>query len=251
MPRPITPLRRLTQAILSRTDVRIRNTDWWTVAVEVGIVVLGILIAFELNEWDQRRQVRYEEELVLRHLIEETTADVAAISLIRNEHRQSAANFRMLIAAIGDPVRINAFQDRGELGCNLLRMPAVRYHSPRGLEAGERADLIDDAELRHLIRAADAERAFNDRQLDFFRDAFDRYSEVIEPYLQWTLNPQGSFGCSVNAASLLTDRLAVGVLPKAGRDQLRFAEYRERELLSTKRVAARAKCLQQRTCVGE
>ena len=248
MPRPVTQLRRLSQAILSGTNARIRRTDWWTVLVEVGVVVLGILIAFELNEWDQRRQARNEEELVLRHLLEETTADLAAVSLIRDEHRQSAGNYRLLIAAIGNPDLIAAYRRRGELGCNLLRMPAVRYHSPRGLEAGERADLIEDSELRHLIRAADAERAFNDRQLDFFRDAFDRYSEIIEPHMQWKPTPQGTFECSVNLAGLLGDRRALNALPKAGRDQQRFADYRERELLSTKRLAARVLCLEQGTC---
>lgn len=244
----MTHLRRLSRALLSGTDERVRRTDWWAVLVELGVVVLGILIAFELNEWDQRRQTRNEEELVLRHLVEETGADMAALASIRDEHRQSAANHRMLIAAATDPTAIQAYARRGDAGCNLLRMPAIRYHSPRGLEAGERADLIEDETLRHLIRAADAERAFNDRQLDFFRAAFDRYSEVLEPYLRWTPAANGSFDCRVDVAGLLDDPVAVALLPKAGRDQQRFADYRDDERRAAERVSKRAQCLREGSC---
>jgi hypothetical protein len=127
-------------------------------------------------------------------------------------------------------------------------MPAVRYHSARGLEAGERADLIEDAQLRHLIRAADADRAFNDRQLDYFRGVFYRYGDVIEAYMRWRPNESGGFECSVDIAGLATDAKAVALLPKAGRDQQRFADYRQRELVSAQRVSARALCLRHRKC---
>ena len=248
MARPITSLHRLSQALVARAGTRVRSTDWWAVLVEIAVVVLGIIIAFELNEWDQRREERQEARQVLRHLGEETAADIAAISSIREEHRQSADNYRMLLTAIRDPAVAKAYRARGELGCNLLRMPAVRYHSARGLEAGERADLIEDVELRHLIRAADAHRAFNDRQLDYFRGVFYRYGDVIEPYMRWRPTESGAFDCAVDIAGLAIDGRAVSLLPKAGRDQLRFAHYRQRELISAQLVSARALCLQRRNC---
>ena len=251
MVRPITSLHRLSQALAARTGARVRTTDWWAVVVEIAVVVLGIIIAFELNEWDQRRQARQEAVQVLNHLSEETAADIAAISLILDGHQQSADNYRMLIAAMGDPAAAEAYRRRGDAGCNLLRLPAVRYHSPRGLEAGERADLIDDARLRHLIRSADADRAFNDRQLDYFRDSFHRYSEVLEKYMEWRPTNAGEFGCRVDIAALAADRAAVALLPKAGRDQLRFAVYRTRELASTQNVSRRARCLRERNCTQD
>ena len=127
-------------------------------------------------------------------------------------------------------------------------MPAIRYHSPRGLEAGERAELIEDARLRHLIRSADAERIFNDRQLDYFRDAFARYSEAIEPYMKWQATKAGGFACSVDIAGLAANPEAVAILPKAGRDQQQFAEYRHRELASARGVSSRALCLLHQNC---
>ena len=246
----MTSLRRLALALMTRGKGRISETNWWTVAVELAVVVLGILIAFKLNEWDQGRQDRQEEAALLRHLVEETAADIAAIRSIRDEHRESAANYVLLASAVRDPVAAAQYRGLGEAGCNLLRLPAVRYHSPSGLEAGERAEIIRDAELRHLIRKTDAERSFNDRQLDYFRDSFNRYSEVIEPYMQWRLVSPGSATCSIDIAALANDREARSLLPKAGRDQLRFAEYRQRELGAAEEVAERAACLRARRCVG-
>lgn len=248
MSRPITSLRRLASALVARGRDRVRETDWWSVLVEIAVVVLGIIIAFELNEWDQRRQERQEERTLLRHLAEETVADIAAIGEIREQHLQSADNYALLASAVRDPVAAETYLRRGDAGCNLLRLPAVRYHSPRGLEAGERAGIIEDAALRHLIRASDAERSFNDRQLDYFRDAFHRYSEVLEPYMRWQLVAAGMATCSVDIAALAQDPTAVSVLPKAGRDQQRFAYYRQREIDSAKAVLDRARCLSRRNC---
>src|SRR4028119_849327 len=115
MARPITSLHRLSHALVARAGSRVRTTDWWAVLVEIAVVVLGIIIAFELNEWDQQREERQEARQVLRHLGEETPADIAAISSIRDEHRQSAQNYRMLLTAIRDPGVADAYHARGEL----------------------------------------------------------------------------------------------------------------------------------------
>lgn len=246
MARPITLLARLSQAAGTRAIGRLRSTDWWAVLVEIVVVVLGIVIAFELNDWDRRRQARNEEEAILRHLDEETNADLAAIGAIAREHRQSTDNYFLLVAAQNDLAAQRAYRERGAAGCNLLRMPAVRYHSPSGLEANDRAEIINDGELRHLIRRANAERAFNDRQLEYFRDAFNRYALVLEPHMEWRLTRSRAMICVVDVDGLLSDRAALHVLPKAARDQQRFGQYRERELEAVKAVARRTDCLRRR-----
>ena len=251
MVRPIGTLRRLTAALMANGRKRIAGTDWWSVLVELAVVVLGIIIAFELNEWDQRRQERQDEVALLKHLSEETAADIVSIRHIRDEHRESAVNYVQLAAAVADRASAEAYRRRGERGCNLLRLPAVRYHSRGGLEAGERSEIIGDAELRHLIRRADAERAFNDRQLDYFRASFLRYGEIIEPYMRWRQDSPEAATCTVDIEALGRDARAVSLLPKAGRDQQRFAEYRTRELASALAVFNRTRCLRARSCASD
>lgn len=66
-------------------------------------------------------------------------------------------------------------------------MPAVRRSSASAgeLGGGDRLELISDAQLRSLLRQADAERIFVDGQLPLFRTVFERHAPVIEPHMDW------------------------------------------------------------------
>lgn len=79
-----------------------RGTDWWAVAVEVAIVVLGILIAFQLDAWGDRRAQQRAERQLWQRLAEETRTDIAALDNVIGEHLESAANYRLLAEAVSN-----------------------------------------------------------------------------------------------------------------------------------------------------
>ena len=197
--RPFSPLQRLSRALFARTSDRVRGTDWWAVLVEIGIVVLGILIAFQLNAWGERRAEADSERLLLERLAEESRSDIQALDKIIGEHLESAENYRLLADAVANPDRQDDYQRRGRKACNLLRLPAVQRQSSGaiGQAAGARLELIGDPQLRRNLRVADANRVFSDRQLDFFRAALLRYSERIEPHMEWRFAGGGRTRCRV------------------------------------------------------
>ncbi|WP_162888211.1 hypothetical protein [Sphingomonas mesophila] len=240
--RAYSPLHRLGRALLARGGAKVRGTDWWAVLVEIAIVVLGILIAFQLDAWADRRAERTAERLLWARLAEEARGDINALDNIIGEHLESAENYRLLAAASADPALADAYRRRGRDGCNLLRLPAVQRQSSGaiGQAVGARIELIRDPKLRRALRLADAKRVFSDRQLDYFRAAFDRYGERIEPHMRWTFTPSGAVACSVDVAALAADRAAVGLLPKLHRDQRTFARYRAAEARSLRSVERRA-----------
>lgn len=90
MPRPIFTLQRLAHALGAGRN-RLRTTDWWAILLEIGVVVLGILIAFELQEWGTNRQKRKDEALHLQRIEEEAAADFRAIRDIWRQHHDSAS----------------------------------------------------------------------------------------------------------------------------------------------------------------
>lgn len=233
---------------LRGVPARARQTDWWSVLVEIMVVVLGILIAFELNEWDGRRQDRAQERLVLQHISEEAQGDLAALTRIRDQHRASVGNTRQLIAAANDPVTGSAYTSRPGDRCDLLRVPAVRRSSAGagGLGGPDRLAVIDDHRLRDLLRAAEAARAFSESQIGYFRDSFQRYAERLDPYTVWRLDAGPS--CAMDAAALGRDPQALRLLQMVGRDQLKLAEYRDTEAQATRAVLERVRCLQQGRC---
>ena len=58
--RPWTILGRLTQAV--------REQNWFAVALELAIVVLGVVIGFQVTSWGQSRADRAQEQVYLRQL---------------------------------------------------------------------------------------------------------------------------------------------------------------------------------------
>ena len=248
--RRYSPLHRLSRAILARGSDRVRMTDWWAVFIEIAIVVLGILIAFQVDAWGDRRAERQAERVLWQRLAEEARADAGALGAIRQQHIDSATNNELLARAVRDPSLEKGFHRRGTNGCNLLRMPAVRRQSSGaiGQASGARLELIRDHRLRQLLRKAEAQRAFADRQLEYFRAGFLNYGEVIESYLIFEFGPNGQVPCHIDIAGLRQDPAAVGLLPKMARDHRRFAEYRGQERDALHDVAERVACLAANRC---
>lgn len=244
--RPFSVLNRLSRAILARGREKVQETDWWAVMVEVAIVVLGILIAFQLDAWGDRRAQQRAEQQLWQRLAEETRTDIAALDNVIGEHLESAANYQLLAGAVSDERAHADYHRRGSIGCNLLRLPAVQRQSSGaiGQAAGARLDLITDPGLRRLLRLADARRIFSDRQLDFFRATFLGYGDRIEPHMHWMFNDQGSVSCTVDIDRLRADQEAIALLPKLYRDQRRFARYRALEAQSLRAIERRVQQLQ-------
>ncbi|MFT6046554.1 MAG: hypothetical protein ACI9WC_002261 [Arenicella sp.] len=61
--------------ILRRLTLAFRKQDWFTVAVEILIVVLGVFIALQVNNWNTARSDR-AEALIILELLEQDVAQV-------------------------------------------------------------------------------------------------------------------------------------------------------------------------------
>lgn len=245
--RTFTSLQRLSAALLHRGATRAGGTDWWAVLVELMVVVLGILIAFQLDGWGKRWEAERSEQALLKRLEVEAKNDLSGLKLVRDQHIESAANYRFLARTAADPA---TRRGGGSDSCNLLRFPAVRRHAggALGQAAGERGDLVSDSLLRQALRRAEAERSFNDSQLIYFRDSFHRYAEQIEPHMIWSFGPTKDPACKVDVDSLRADPAAMAILPKLYRDQRRFAIYRQLEVEATATIIDRLACLRGGRC---
>lgn len=63
---PVRTRRRMT--FVGRLTDAFREQNWAAVAIELGVVVLGVLIAFQISAWGQARSDRAKEEVYLRQL---------------------------------------------------------------------------------------------------------------------------------------------------------------------------------------
>lgn len=92
--------------ILRRLAGAFRKQDWFTVALEVLIVVVGILIGLQVDDWNQHRKDRAEEIVYLDRLLRdvESSLDIQRASIENASSRHE--NTRLLVSVI----------DAGDLG---------------------------------------------------------------------------------------------------------------------------------------
>lgn len=60
--------------ILRRISTAIRRQDWFTVLIEIGIVVIGLLIGLQINNWNETRVEKQAERKFLERLHTEIMA---------------------------------------------------------------------------------------------------------------------------------------------------------------------------------
>jgi len=80
--------------IVKRFADALRRQDWAMVAIEFALVVVGVLLAFQINEWANERASDGERQLSAERLLEEAELDVAYI-------RQAVDYERKVVQGLG------------------------------------------------------------------------------------------------------------------------------------------------------
>ena len=88
--------------ILSRISKRFRQQDWFAVCVELTVVVLGIFIALQVDQWREDRTYAHAETLYLQRLHEDLSGFISdsqlTLSFLR-ENRAGVAHVDASLAA--------------------------------------------------------------------------------------------------------------------------------------------------------
>ncbi|TMJ20485.1 MAG: hypothetical protein E6G92_12325 [Alphaproteobacteria bacterium] len=247
----LTRFRMAAAGIWSRTAARARKTDWAAVAGELLIVVLGILIAFQLDRWAEHWRRNQERQLYFERLAEESRGNATALEERQGEFIEDTAQVLGLARAIADPAQRTRIAARPNYACGALRLPGARLQTAALEEAGDAGalELLPDAQLRQLLHAAAATDRFANLQLDYFRDTFQRFGEHIDPHTIWRVDTvSGNFSCHIALDALAADREAVSLLGRIYRDRVRYAEIRAEQIAAHRALAARAQCLFDGSC---
>lgn len=74
--------------ILRRLTTALRKQDWFTVVIETLIVVFGVFIGLQVNNWNEARKDRMEAEISRERLIADLQADLDAFAVRRQWYRE-------------------------------------------------------------------------------------------------------------------------------------------------------------------
>jgi len=89
--------------MLKRIALYIRRHDWFAVAIEVLVVVIGLMLAFQFDRWREARVEREQERTYVDRLISDLQTDVPEIqdAITLQQMRLELVDF--LIRVAGDP----------------------------------------------------------------------------------------------------------------------------------------------------
>ena len=90
--------------LLGRLGRAVREQNWFAVALELVIVVLGVVIGFQVTAWGNERAARVQEHEMLRGLRSELSANVDLLDRVTDRHRATIGQSRRVLAWTGpDP----------------------------------------------------------------------------------------------------------------------------------------------------
>lgn len=102
--------------ILRRIAGALRRQDWFTVLVETMIVVLGVFIGLQVNNWNEARTDRQREAVYLQGLAQDVRIDIADIDeIIRVSTLRMSAMSYLLEQADGAPLPDGFDSARGRI----------------------------------------------------------------------------------------------------------------------------------------
>ncbi|QXD23539.1 hypothetical protein F7C95_16665 [Opitutia bacterium ISCC 51] len=124
---------------------------------EILLIVVGILIALQIGNWNNRRMERIEEREVLTRISNEVNRHVAIISSIQSSALSKTKEALEHFASVfnGEPISdddefLTAVVRSGSFGYSTPRMPITTYDD---LVSSGKLQLIRKLELRELVSA--------------------------------------------------------------------------------------------------
>lgn len=179
--------------ILKKLAAAISDQNWFSVALEILIVVVGIFIGLQLDDWSSSRQDRREERAYLERLLVQMHNNEVKLSELGPSlsERMEAVNYA-LSSLNGEPEQIDAKRFQKALGKTLnLFVINLQTDVYEELVSAGKLNLISAIPLRQELAGylADID-AMN--KVDSI-GTFDFYHSTYVPFLIEHLNMQPVF----------------------------------------------------------
>ena len=169
--------------ILRRIKSHVEKENWFAVALDFGIVVVGILIAFQITNWNEARNDRHLEMQYLSLLV----TDLEKIETNLNEQlsveQNVVANAKIALEAVNDRVAGADPIHVGQSMHSIFGRRTATLDSPvfSEMKSAGRLTLIQDTALRNRIVAY-----FEglDRRANILEKNNDAFAEAYTAFLR-------------------------------------------------------------------
>ena len=175
--------------ILRRLAHAIREQNWFTVVLEVAIVVVGIFIGLQVDDWNQRRLERESDQRALTLFVDELQLmlEEASVDLIFVTASMEDLSLGTEIALKCDASDEERSHLTAAIGNTLhWRVPDIR---PSGLaEIGNSGTLarLGNPELSRVVGSINQSIKMIDDSMVLIAPQYDRAWQMLLPYLVLT-----------------------------------------------------------------
>src|SRR5687768_14664056 len=111
-----------TQPRLKRIRAALRNRDWTGIAIEFAVVTLGVLLAFQVDQWGQDRRQARQERQFLERMWRETEQAMRENDWVVGLHARSRLTLTRALNARNDVRELTRFAG---FGCGFDSMPGL------------------------------------------------------------------------------------------------------------------------------
>ena len=195
-----------------------RQRDWLGITIELAVVTLGVLVAFQVDQWgDQRKQAR-DERRFLERLYMEYHRGIAELDDVDRDSRRVRAQIREAMAARGDEKQLEALGNRG-FGCNVGRFRSANFNdtSFEELVSSGRINVISDQALRSEVRDLAAAQATAARQVQYARELMLGQLPYLDGYYRFDMDRDGNSQCRIYWPALVRDQKAENAIVRGHR----------------------------------
>ena len=206
------------QSWLWRISSHVRHRDWVGIAIEVGVVTLGVLLAFQIDQWGQDNRQAEEERHFLERMWRETAVGIHENDWVIQVHsRNRRVAFEGLRQA-DDPDSL-ARLAASPKACFGTSLPGLGFNdtSYEELSASGRLNVVSDDNLRRALREVASAQADAVSQLNYARSQAIPISDAIEPFAVFGFDEFANRTCRINWPALVKDHNARNAVVRSAR----------------------------------
>jgi hypothetical protein len=205
----------------------LRERDWVGIGIELAVVTVGILLAFQIDQWGQDRRQAREERQFLERMWRETKDAIAENDWAMDVHARNRRSAVDALAQMNDSAALARFSATPR-GCGLTSFPGLGFNdtSYEELSASGRLNIIIDPALRAELRQVAAAQAGAVTQLNYSRLLSVPIQQAIDRYFDWGFDVDGNRTCSVHWPALVKDHDARNAVVRGARLQMFMWHHR-------------------------
>jgi hypothetical protein len=239
--------------ILRRVTEHLKQQHWTAIAIDLVVVVLGVFIGLQVNNWNEARNERTRERTYLERLLVDFDANVKTLETYVDGRRRDGQTLASLAVALRDgrnPPSDDALQ-RPLCRWGAAPLPDLRQGTYNELVSSGGFSVLRDEKVRILLAdysAAEDRSAYVSTLLPAVQHA----TEPMEAYRSWVVTGDsaasynGAVKCNFNIEGMRRDQRMPSVIAQLVRYQKLHESYRSAQLESARAVRTRLKELIER-----